>query len=406
MSVDNTLVPDLELPLEQPFEQLSEIAGALESFHRQLSDRSYVGGTNPVAETVLDLAPVASLEQYEQSAFKPALEATQSKWKDFIEKLLQWIRNLIAGTIMWFKSKLLGSIDDSTSRHDKAVAKLENIHEAIQSTEGVVEHLAETENTIDSDPETRINKAMQKFSDSFSGGLGACIVKLGFAEIRWQTFLEFHFRLCVHITEEVTEQADLIAAILEQRKSLKGQLAGDVRKATDARNALEKSLGVDVTPSKTVEECINANIRMMHLLEHTTEIKVNPKYILTNSVSVAAMILSMDSKQYRENAAAEIRDSESRLEDIAKGVERVEKQLMDNRDTLEAESSAALRGYVKELRLAITGLQAGSRWHIRYVTSHTNIIAAFTEYYYAVASVSAEKHSPATLIRFTKALKT
>lgn len=400
-----SLVPELELPPQNPFEQLSALGEALESFHTQLKTRTYVGGSNPVAETLLQLAPVASLEDYSDCAFGPALEASQNSLRDVIFKMLAWVKEMALKIYHWFKDKFKVTVEAEHAKFETAVDALQNVDDAVRETDQVLPGIPAAETAADEDPEAKANRTKETFVDSFARGIGAGVVRLSFKEEPWLKFLSLHIKLCVRITKDVSHSEDLFGAVLAQRKSLKGQLAGDVRKATDARFALAKALGLDTEDSRSVSECIQESVRFIHLVTHSTNVKVNPKFVLTNTPSVASMMLAMDSKEYRNNAVHDLAEAEKRLSDVEAGITRIEAQITERRDELNAEDSAQLREYIKELQQAANGLYAGSQFHISYVKAHTKIIDSFADYYRAVAALSAQKHSAETLAQFNKQLK-
>lgn len=404
MSIEATLVPDLELPAEAPFEQLSALGAALESFHRELTNRTYQGGSNPVAEAVLNLATVTSLENYDDSAFGPALEAAQNRFMDVILRLLAYVKEKALKLYNWFKELFKPTLAEANANLETKLNALTQLDEAIKDTPEVKAGIHEAESEPE-DPEAKITRTKDAFVESFSSGIGAAVVKLSFKEDPWLKFLASHVKLCVRITKEVTHSDDLFGAVVEQRKSLKGQLVGDVRKATEARQSLAKSLGLDTEDTRTVVETIRENVRFIHLLTHNTSVKVNPQFILTNSPAVASMILAMDSKEYRQNAEQDLGDAEKRLADVEAGIERIEKQISSRGAELESEDSEQLREWIKELQLAASGLHSGSQFHINYVKAHTRIIDSFTNYYRAVAEHSAQKHSADTLVKFNKQFK-
>lgn len=398
MNTTATLVPDLELPPQDQFDSLQQAATALENFYHQLNTRQYVGGSNPLAESILDTAPIVSLEQYTPEAFVVALEATQSRWQTFVDWLFKLLRELQQKVVTWFKERFHGSAEASHDAFDEAVESLDQVHDAVLGDTDLVKDMS-------SIPETEtIESLRDKFVATFENGLGACIVKLQFKEDLWMQLFAQHIKMCVHVTEEVTHAEDILTAVETQRRSLKGQIAGDIKKASTARNNLERALGLPQTQAKTLTECIQANTKLMHLIEHGVEIRVNPQYLLTNTPSVAAMMVSMNSDEYRANAERDIGHSANRLTEIEAGIERLEKQLKTEASLQRQESSPILREYMAELRAAIVGLQVASHFHIKYVNAHTKIIRAFTAFYKAAATEMAEKQSPQAFARFNSVL--
>lgn len=398
MNTSATLVPDLELPAQDQFDSLSQAASALENFYAELNAKSYIGGSNPLAEAVLDTAPIASLEGYAPEAFVAALEATQSRWQTFVDWLFKLLRELQQKVVAWFKERFHGSAEASHDAFDAAVEKLDQVHDAVSGDRDLVAGLT-------SAPETETVESLRdKFTNTFENGIGSCIVKLQFKEDLWMQLFAQHIKMCVHVTEEVTHAEDIITAVETQRRSLKGQIASDVKKANAARNNLEKALGLQQTQAKTLTECIQANTKLMHLIEHSVEVRVNPQYLLTNLPSIAVMMTSMNSDEYRTNAERDIGHSAKRLDEIEAGIERLETQLKTEASLQRQESSQVLREYIAELRAAIVGLQVASHFHIKYVNAHTRIIGAFTAFYKAAATELAEKQSPQAFARFNSVL--
>lgn len=386
--------------VEQDIDVLGRIATALEQFHNGLKTRKYVGGANPLAEVVMQTAPITSLEDYSPDAFSCALEATENRWKEIIDAFIRMIKQLIASAIKWFSELFRGTADKAHDRLDAAIEQVAEVDEAVASNE---ELRKEVDQSAPED-ETTLGK-QERFKATFANGIGSCIVKLNFKEDHWISLISAHIKLCVHITREITHSDDILTAIQEQRKSLKGQIARDIDKANAARNAFEKALGLEQTRAKTFIECVQANTRLMTVIQQTDQIRVNPDHLLTNIPTIAKLMSNMDSATYREVATRDIAASTERLESIEAGIERVEKQLATDEAIARQEESQQLREWVKELHIAIGGLNAASRFHILYVNGHARIVESFTQYYAAAAKEKASKLSANALVEFNKALK-
>lgn len=341
------------------------------------------------------------MESYAPEAFTVALEATSSRWKQFVEWILKLLKETTAKILAWFRAFFYGSIEKAHDNLDHAIERLEHVNEAVSNQDDIAKGLAQEEVS----PAEQVELKRDAFVKTFESGIGACIVKLQFKEELWLRLFMQHINMCVHITEEVTDQDDIISAILEKRKAMKGQIANDVRKTGIARNALEKALGLKQTNARTLIECIQADTTLFHLIEQSTDVRINPQFLLTNVQAVAKMMAAMDSDEYRANAERDVDLSSRRLELIDAGIAKLEAQLKSQEGLARQEESALLREYISELNAAIVGLQRASHFHIKYVNAHTRIILAFTDYYHAAAAVVAAKQSPAAFAKFNSDLK-